>query len=33
VGGYALQPTWDDGHNTGLYAFPYLRKLNEHAPA
>jgi DUF971 family protein len=33
VGGYALQPTWNDGHNTGLYAFPYLRKLNEHAPA
>jgi DUF971 family protein len=27
VGGYALQPTWDDGHNTGLYSFSYLRSL------
>ena len=22
VGGYALQPTWNDGHDTGLYTFP-----------
>ena len=29
VGGYALQPTWQDGHNTGLYAFRYLRALDE----
>ena len=28
VGGYAFQPTWNDGHNTGLYTFPYLRRLN-----
>jgi DUF971 family protein len=27
VGGYALQPTWQDGHNTGLYTFAYLRDL------
>ncbi len=25
VGAYALQPTWWDGHNTGLYTFPMLR--------
>lgn len=28
VGGYALQPRWRDGHNTGLYTFPYLRRLD-----
>jgi len=28
VGGYALQPTWQDGHNTGLYSFDYLRRLS-----
>ncbi len=27
VGGYAFQPTWGDGHATGLFAFRYLRKL------
>lgn len=27
VGGYALQPTWGDGHGTGLYSFDYLRRL------
>jgi DUF971 family protein len=27
VGGYALQPRWGDGHNTGLYSFIYLRRL------
>jgi len=27
VGGYALQPSWEDGHNAGLFAFDYLRKL------
>jgi DUF971 family protein len=27
VGGYALQPRWRDGHNTGLYSFAYLRRL------
>jgi len=27
VGGYALQPRWGDGHNTGLYSYKYLRRL------
>ena len=27
IGGYAWQPTWGDGHATGLYTFTYLRKL------
>jgi DUF971 family protein len=27
IGGYAFQPTWADGHGTGLYSFNYLRKL------
>jgi DUF971 family protein len=27
IGGYALQPQWRDGHNTGLYSFQYLRRL------
>lgn len=28
VGGYALQPFWGDGHQTGLYSWNYLRSLN-----
>ncbi|MEO7318458.1 MAG: gamma-butyrobetaine hydroxylase-like domain-containing protein, partial [Chthoniobacteraceae bacterium] len=24
---YALQPTWGDGHGTGLYSFAFLRRL------
>lgn len=24
VGGYALRITWQDGHNTGIYAFSWL---------
>jgi len=27
VGGYAIQPRWGDGHNTGLYSFQYLRRI------
>jgi DUF971 family protein len=27
VGGYAWQPTWQDGHNSGLYTFDFLRRL------
>jgi len=27
VGGYALQPFWADGHNTGLFAFDYLKRI------
>ncbi len=29
VGGYGFQPRWGDGHRTGIYPFPYLRKLGE----
>jgi DUF971 family protein len=32
VGNYAIQPTFTDGHNTGLYSWDYLYKLgNEQA--
>ena len=27
IGGYAFQPTWADGHGSGLYSFDYLRHL------
>ena len=27
VGGYAIQPVWADGHNTGIYSFDYLRRI------
>ncbi len=27
VGNYALAPTWQDGHNTGIYSFRLLRRL------
>jgi DUF971 family protein len=27
VGNYALQPTWDDGHHTGIYTWDYLQRL------
>ncbi len=29
VGGYALQPVWADGHDSGLYSFEYLRRVAE----
>ncbi len=28
VGGYAIQITWADGHNTGIYSWDYLIQLN-----
>lgn len=28
IGGYALQPSWGDGHATGLFTFRYLQKLS-----
>ena len=28
VGGYAIQPRWRDGHNTGIYSFQYLQRLS-----
>lgn len=27
VGGYAVQPTWGDGHSSGIYSYQYLRRL------
>lgn len=32
VGGYAFQPSWADGHATGLFSFQYLRRLAGHSP-
>ncbi|MBT8379288.1 MAG: DUF971 domain-containing protein [Ignavibacteria bacterium] len=29
VGGYAIQITWADGHNTGIYSWEYLLELIE----
>jgi DUF971 family protein len=29
VGNYAIQITWKDGHNTGIYSWEYLIKLDE----
>lgn len=28
VGSYAIQITWKDGHNTGIYSWEYLKKLD-----
>lgn len=28
VGGYAIQPVWGDGHDTGLYTYKYLREIS-----
>ncbi len=27
VGGYAIQISWTDGHDTGIYSWDYLKKL------
>ena len=27
VGNYAIQPLWDDGHQTGIYSWEYLYNL------
>jgi DUF971 family protein len=27
IGGYAIQPVWGDGHNSGIYSFDYLRRI------
>jgi DUF971 family protein len=27
VGNYAIQPVWDDGHDTGIYTWEYLRHI------
>ena len=31
VGGYAVQPLWGDGHNSGLYSYEYLKKVADGA--
>ena len=31
IGNYAIQPTWGDGHASGLYSWEYLRKISEAA--
>jgi DUF971 family protein len=28
VGNYALKISWSDGHDTGLYTWPHLRRLS-----
>jgi DUF971 family protein len=27
IGNYALQPIWDDGHQTGIYTWEFLRRI------
>lgn len=27
VGNYAIQPTWNDGHSTGIYSWDFLRRV------
>lgn len=29
VGNYAVQITWNDGHNTGIYEYQFLKKFSE----
>ena len=29
VGGYAIQPTWADGHESGIFSFEYLKRVGE----
>ena len=29
IGGYAIQPRWNDGHSTGIYSYKYLLRLAE----
>ena len=29
VGGYGVQATWKDGHNTGIYIWNYLKELSD----
>ena len=32
VGRYALQITWTDGHDTGLYSWRYLHEIDPNTP-
>jgi len=27
VGGYAIQPVWADGHDSGIYSYEYLIRV------
>ncbi len=29
IGKYAIQITWNDGHSTGIYEYPFLKNLSE----
>jgi len=29
VGSYAIGITWEDGHSTGIYEFPFLHQLSD----
>ena len=29
VGGYGIQPTWTDGHSSGIYSYALLRRLGD----
>jgi DUF971 family protein len=29
VGGYAIQPAWADGHESGIFAFDYLKRVGD----
>ena len=29
IGNYAIGILWEDGHNTGIYEFPFLKNLSE----
>lgn len=31
VGGYAIQPVWADGHDSGIYSFEYLVRVAANA--
>ncbi len=33
VGGYAIQPVWQDGHATGIFAFDYLKRIADEPSA
>ncbi|MHB8580531.1 MAG: gamma-butyrobetaine hydroxylase-like domain-containing protein [Ignavibacteriaceae bacterium] len=30
IGNYAISISWKDGHNTGIYEFPFLKNLSEY---
>lgn len=33
VGRYAIQIRWEDGHDTGIYTYEFLRSLGEASPS